>query len=423
MKNKYIKQFNLIESAYTGEKVSGYIVPFDATSTSELQKKKLNAYYLNYFQDLISATVIPVFSEAPVREFNNDIIGGFLANCDNKGTSLTEFMYEAVTEFKKTDQAFIVFSNFADAPKDYSDILDQRAYPYAALRKSFELFKYETNDFGGLTEISFCNGEETVTVNGSKSKKVTYTKYTKTESVKCLADRKGVLKAIEAPKLHGLDVVPVIPMNIDINPYPKAYDAATTNIAIYNQCTEQRNFERAAATITWDIPSDEPQDDVEMGYNNILWTPTNATRSASVISPDPSILEVLMKSATNTTDAMIKQADVLGATVGSTTNSSGLALGFRFLGKSFNLKRLSMVADKTDASVINMLSMFFRGTSLDWNYEVAYTKDFAPTMADISAKIDVYTKLLASDLPDETKEKLRAALDAYLVDVGLLAVE
>jgi hypothetical protein len=162
---------------------------------------------------------------------------------------------------------------------------------------------------------------------------------------------------------------------------------ATTNLGIYNQLSEQRDLERTQAFSLLEIPNDQPQDgEVELGPKNIIWVPTNSSRGSAYVSPDSSVLKVLRESAVITTELLQKQADQLGATTISSAAKSGDSYKMEFLGKSFVLKESAKFAQSVEDKIVEMFGLF---VSEPFIYEITYSTEFVPGVAEVTAKISV----------------------------------
>lgn len=403
--NKYNEQQKLIESAYTGENISNYLYEFPAEVDFHLRKK--SSYYVNLFQSLVQSMTIPVFSEPPTRNYKNDVIDTFINDCDNRGTPLTQFMYECMLEYNKQEQCYVVFDNFSaeDMAEDVSSAIRDRKIPYVQMRKAWEMYEYEADEFDNIISITFYNGKgDVICPDGKERNMPLYVKIDDKAFYKSHKWDKGT-REYEVVE-HGLGVVPVVPMDKDVLPYPESYDVANTNVAIYNQMSEQRDLERTQGFSILEIPGEQPEESVKIGTKNMIWIPTDSSRGAAYVSPDANILKGLIESSSKTIEQLLQQSDVLGSTASITTNSSGVALGYKFQGKNFKLLHVSSVADEYETALIAMLSNFFPGDSLNWDYEVEYNKEFMPNEEELKKDLEQLIVVRDLEISDAFNNKI-----------------
>jgi hypothetical protein len=246
-----------------------------------------------------------------------------------------------------------------------------------------ELFDYSMDDDGKLEMIEFYNGmaidpktKRSKTVILGYSDAFIYTYF--------ISDKK---KKWITEKPNTLGFIPVIMLDSDIKDTPATKDLAETNIAIFNQLSEQRDLERTSAFCLLEIPNDNPPDaDVELDASNLLWVPTNSSRGSAYISPDSNVLKVLRESAITTVELLQKQADQLGATSIQASSQSGEAYKLEFLGKSFVLKEGAKFAQSVEDKIVEMFGLFM---SEDFEYEITYSTEFIPGVTEVTAKIAV----------------------------------
>lgn len=370
--NNYLAENSQIESTYSGKNIEQFLWFFKRET--DFQDRAKHSSYNNYYKSMIDSLTTPVFSEEPERKFSNPVIDAFISDADGRGSSLSELVYDSATEYKKQSQSYAVFNTYKDSPQTLGEQLSTGKIPYMTIKKSYEMISYKADMFGNLTRITFTNGKE-----GKDDSFITIDE----KSFTTHTDR----KVIEV-NTHNFGFVPVTLFDAtDINPYPDSKSISDNNIDIFNQYSEIRDLSRTQGFSLLCIQSDDPKQTVEVSSKNIIWVSSQVTQMPSYISSDAAQLKGLLEAMEASANMMINSVDALGAHAQSVSNSSGLALSFKFTGKNFELKNLSTKTNKYESRLIKMLSNFFPDSALNWDYEVAYLDEFSP-LEEAEAEIE-----------------------------------
>lgn len=417
------QEYELTLDAYEGtggflpDSHDSYLFPYPREIDFKSRKKQ--SYYINYIKPIVNSKVKPVFSKAPQRQYKNDIVEGFLENADNNNTPLNSIVEEAVTMSRLLGQFFVIMDNFEDVPENMNEVIAERKYPYIYTKLPQDVFSYETDLWGKLTDISFFyslyypdDQEEAVYL---------YKRYTDEEieywyNKKSIDGTEDVEKVVVSAFNHQLGVLPVIYYNRDILPHPPFLDMASLSRSIYNLGSEINDLSRSQAFSILLLPSINPDGDAQsnviLGSNNALFFDSQSTNIPSYISPDSNIMNTQLTRYDNLMQTLVYSADILGVNAqgGGNTAQSGLAYSYKFFAQKQELMMSSNIADYYDSKIIEMLGIFI-GQDID--YDVQYTNSFAPTITETTEKLVILERISDREISDY----VTAIVDAQMVEL------
>lgn len=413
--NKYLTEYRKCLASYTGEGISDFLYKFYRESNESYKDRLKRAGYVNYLKSVIDSIVNPVFSESILRTIPNDMTKLFLSNIDNKQSDIDDIMREALIQYKLMGNSFIIINNTSIEDEGYNDVLKARKLPFLSVKNMTEVYQYETDDQGKLISIEFINEVKAREINSSK---INYQSPSKAPSnydttnneITIIGFNRDEIYTYEMGSENEVDVytnsygfIPVIYFNPIVCPYPTAYDAACTNILLYNKTSELDKASTENAYSILELATDLNINDIELSSSNIITKPTNSNANSQFLSPDTAILAELTKGIDNLLQQFMKQIDILGAvSVNSGSASSGVAYAYEYLGKSYEMKRNSKLAQAVEQLLIvavnNIINLI--------NWEVEYPTEFIDPVADMNSKLDVLSKYqgLGLVIPQEVSD-------------------
>jgi len=164
---------------------------------------------------------------------------------------------------------------------------------------------------------------------------------------------------------------------------------------IMNKTSEYDKASTENAYSILELATDLLIKDIELSSSNIITKPTNSSASSAFLSPDTAILGELNKGIDNLLQQFEKQIDILGAvSVNSSSASSGVAYAYEFLGKSYEMKRNSKMAE----AIEKLLQVAINDIMSLISWEVEYPTEFIDPAADLNAKLDVLSKYVGLGL-------------------------
>jgi len=424
-----MNQYAFLDSAYYGTegfKDGSFLIPH----TREMfypSRRKLS-FYTNYTRPVIRALVEPVFVEPAPRKVTDDndneadglMVSTFIADCDNDGVPLQGFTEQISTKARLHGISFAVMDNFPEGeqPQTTKEAIDNRIMPYLIHKNAQEMIAGMTNDFGRTVEILFAEPPK-VWSNGQKTPRarkwtdeysvVLELKRSTTTNIKGY-DAVGGKAWIEAgPRVyHDLGVLPVVILysvpkrkKQDILVDSPMYPIARTNAVIFNKDAEIRDSERAQAFANLFIQTDEGGN-MTIGKHNVILVSTEAKFAPGYVSPNPMILEGLVKNNERLRDNLFRQAEQAGVNaLGVSSQSSGAALAWKFYSTEAQLKKTSQMATYFEQAVMGLFRLY---TGEDFVYTVSYPKSFQP--GDRKQEVLIYKEVLALNPPLAMKQKI-----------------
>jgi len=400
-------QYNLVEDSFQGQggfSDGRYLFPYGREMNFAVRQQM--ASYSNFVLPIVSAKVDPVFSEKPQRIYDNIFIDSFISNCDNNGTTIEDIIQHTTLYTVLLGNSFIIMDNFAkaDIPETVQEQLDMRRYPFIYTKEVQDVYSYEVDQFGKLTDISFYWGLYAPTnqaTSGYLYKRFTdstiefFTIY-KTKSGKEVRSNISTVP-------HNMGIVPVIYHNRNVLPFSPHYSMATLARAVYNTASSLEDLTRSQQFSILVLPNsyggNESKDTVVISNHNALFVDSDATVTPSYISPDSAILTSNLAYYQQQITNLIQTADVLGTTALGTNNStsSGIAESYKFYGKMQALQLSSNIANDLDKQVIDMFNIFM---NQDASYIVKYNDNFSPSFTETQQKVTLLESIADRDISD-----------------------
>lgn len=402
----YVNDYLFCTHLYDGSggiKDGTYLVPFER----ELYytKRKSLASYRNFLKPIINALVEPVFSNPITRTTTNPLYLGFIDDCDNRETSLSNIMAKAATLMKLHGVTFVVMDNFNDPPGSQATVLADRKYPYIYIQPAYTVDSYEVDKFNKLISITF-KGEDEV-IDGKKYKilwrydSVAITKQYHTGSGK---DSKLIR---EEPVEHGLNVMPVIPvydngLTDQVLPPPTFYDIAKLNWSLFNKDSELRDLERAQSFSVFYAQLGGSNNNITIGPHAMMNLPADPsiTIPPGYASPNPGISDQLVKSCNEFVESIYKAASQQG--IVGIKQTSGIAEAYKFQSANTQLKQTANIMQNLETKLV---AMFGRYTKQTIDCSISYTKQYDTYYSNIN--VDEIAKLLQLDISDEIKKEIK----------------
>lgn len=401
----------MIDDAYDctgGFRDGSYLVKHPLENHFDERRKF--SYYVNFFYTIIDAMVRKVFDNKIVRETQNEKLLSFWDNCDNRGTTISEWMQQrAATEVRKHSSYFVIMDNFPAElqPATEKEAIDNRILPYIYGKKRQDLRGYKLDRYNRLQQITFYNGEHTI-VSGKGEKK---------EYVKCLEISKDIIREyyiipktttaeeqqvdlrvdeINMPMIPVKMIVDNVPKDNELLPMQKTYGLMRICHALYNKDSEMREIERAQEFSILVIFTDDP-DNLSTGTGKALALPTlNATMPA-FISPNPALLDGLSVMREKLRDDLYRVAEQNGV-IGVQSAKSGVALGIEFEPLASKLSETANICESLENWMVKCFSAWVREPI---EASVHYVKDYS--VQDETAKRAWVDMALTYDVTPETK--------------------
>jgi len=431
MTAKKLAEYRLTQDAYSGD--NGFADGshlFKYEREEDFEKRKSMASYSNFLKPIVDARVDPVFVEEAKRVYkDNAILDAFIENADNNGTSLQEVIHNATTNTVLLGNDFLIVDNFPedDIPQTQKEVLDSRKFPYVYSKGITDFIEAEADEFGKLLEITFYYGKykgEKKTDIGKGEEVLLYKTFTenKTSYYYCTGKEYDSSKRVEISSIeHNLGTIPVVFYNKDVLPFPTYYSMSTIARTIYNEGSEIDDLRRAQAFAILLLPSTNPngaaKDGVVTGTHNAIFFDSAAVNIPSFINPDPNTLKGLIENRSTDEKSLIQSADVLGTTALANGNStsSGVAESYKFFGKKYALLESSGIASDLEEPVVALVALY-QGNK-DFEYSVKYPSSFAPTFAEVQAKIATLQEIISADVNDFVTAKAESDIIDLLAGV------
>jgi hypothetical protein len=367
-------------------------------SEDQYFERRRVSYYENFVKPIIDATYLPVFSAPIMRE---TIVGetpdkdgtlaplwdAMLKDVDRKKTHIGVFVHKAIKYARVLGVSYIVMDNFPEVSELQKDAVENREFPYVALRLPQQVEPKFTvlDELDNILEIVFI--EKSEIVNGKPEDR--WKKWTTEYSVKLEKDKNGNFVEVSGTfHEHNLGVCPVIPViskdseDGTILPMPVFYAIARCNWALYNICSSQMRLLRSQMFAILCLPKME-------GAFSALATkgfelPANNTQTGEsyplpfYLAPPVGPYQEITETITHIREELYRLAGQEGVS-GVRETKSGIAKAFDFSAEGWVLKETALMAERVECKIAELFKLY---TSLEFDYEATYTQEYKPTYAD-----------------------------------------
>lgn len=412
-----VNDYKFLLDAYNGTggfKDGSYLVSHPRETPEKYNARKNLAYYLNYVAPVVNSHVNPVFRKEPERAWEENLLfSTFMEDVDTLGTSINRFMKRAGFIAKLHAVAFIVIDNVQEQPGNMSDVIKQRALPYAYIIKPSQVIGYKTNKAGKLIEFSY-----TVNTDSNVNNQTTETwKWTNT-TWSC-----QYANGDKKEGKHYLNRLPVVPFYArpyepgNVLPQSEFFNIAKTNKRLYNLCSEIDELIRNQAFNILIYPADASQTpeevkEITVGTENVMSYNGELSGKPEFIAPSAEPLQQLRDERKDLIVEIYRMAELSHVT-GVETKNSGVAKQWDFENTNQVLSDFALNAEEVEREIARVFELW---TNTDVGYYCKYSDDFG--IVDVSAALDEVSKALDLDIGGqfnvETKKK---AVAVYLNDL------
>lgn len=370
------------------------------------EQRKLVSVLRNYYQPIIDATVLPVFAKPIDREIESEgapLFEVFAEDVDRSEnqTTIDSFVQSAATNGRALGIVFVVMDNEGGGEVSMTEAKETKAVPYLYLRKPQQVKCYETNKFGKLTSITFCEG---VHKDASKKEQKKYIRWTDTKAVTFYMD--GENEVVVDTAEHGLGVLPVFPVRFgkscdagDYLPPPGFLSIARLNYQLYNVDSENRDIARSCRFPILAIQGVKTNS-LDLGYHAVLNIPDGPTPMApAYLSPPTDTMTDGRAEAAEIVTSLYQLAQQSGVT-GVQNQQSGTAKQWDFVAQSSVLNQTARMCERLE-KWIAMVFGKYTGKTVD--VSVTYPTDFAPKSDDARANqlLNVATSIAWEGAPEK----------------------
>lgn len=402
---RLINAFDFVENTYFGSEGyldCSYLIPHPREVFYETRRS--SSYYINVFASVINAMVDAVFQNQISRKSSSSDFDDFINNADGLGASLQESIEDAMYQARLNDVAFIVMDNYSSElqPATMKEVQQQRIYPYIYLKRMQDVKSIEEDRTGRLTAIDFFDGRQKIN-EADKPKEVdVYRRWTNQTWETYY--KNGNSKIPIAQGEHGLGVLPVIPITefsrrkkISQIKWPSNYNLAYLCYALFNKESEIVSMEANQCFSIFYVSG--RLNTTTIGHNNIIEVPTDAKFPPNYTSPNPAMMDGLVKNSDRLAENIYKMARQKG--VIALVEQSGVAKQWDFRGEEGVLKRTALAAKNTEMKIAELFGLY-TGKKITLTSE--YPNEFSPT----------YQRDLVSRTLEELKEMPPASLQKRL---------
>jgi len=385
----------------------GYLFPHFREPAEDFTARQKQAYYINLIKPIVDSVTDPIFTQDVARIYKSSLYDEFVKDCNNNSLSLTQYMSKAVKMATLLGQSFTVMDTFK--PEDIPDTLqaqiDDRKVPFISLKLPTDVIEFTTNDFGGLTSISFYHRSD-------PECGLVYRYY---DNSVC---REYCIKNSKQETLneynHNLGTIPVLltDPSAGVFPIPPYLSMSQLARATYNQLSELRDLGRSSSFSLLVIPGQNPKTMTEVGAKNVLFIHQDSTTLPTYISPDSKINDTSLMEIKFSIEAMIAQGNSSGSVIqsGSLSVKSGVALAFEFKGQGDALNKGADMAEALEVSIANLFGLF----ATPFEFAVHYEREYMPFTSDeINKKLTFLETILAMNISDE----VNAAVSLEILDL------
>ena len=396
-----IDSYTGVGGYYTGD----YLIEFPR-ETDKAQRVEYSSY-VNNVDGVVESLNTPVFSNDIDRDGMNELQQAFTLDATGNKVSLTSFLENVGAYHQLLGNVFIVMDNFKSVPENMQEAISERIYPYLYYKLPTEIYEYEKDQFGNLTEISFYY--ETVKIEGSSQPKKVY-RHISPMSCYNFYIEGNKREKIADTITDGLGFLPVIMTGDTILPVPSTYSLCSLAKMIYNQMSEKRVLERNESFSLLVLASDDPKENIELGSNNVIWVNPESNITPQFISPDASLLSGIGDEITRSQDMFANAASRMGAIpVQGQSTKSGEALKMEFVGSSYALTAQSKLFESIEGEVFTLFGLYVDNMP---EVVVTYDKNFNPTYTQLEIDNKALIQAMEQNVsPTATKEFAKAYVD------------
>jgi len=390
-----------------------YLIP-NATENFYQTRNRMSIY-LNDFRQYINAKYEPIFREVIKTYVQTDqgadmskhLYLDFVDNVTGGGASKNDFLKTVIRQAYIHDVGFIVMDRASDSVQ-----------PYLYLKAVKDIAGYTVDIYGGLTSITFEDGEE------KKGDKAIYRRrYIGLDrwAILISEDRKNWTVSIESPNTLG--ILPVYPLwthrGDDLADYstfePSNYGIAGYCAWLYDKGSKLDYVIDKQAHATLVLQGDIAA--VPNGADNalIISPSDHSVFQPTYISPDPALPRVHQERINAVEDKIIKMMAEGGVSVSfNGAAESGVARGYKFWATNSTLKQTVVLLTSADKWIFETYKRFTSDTS-GWVAYSEYPADFTPTtslaMNELVELINFYEEKGMMKNAADAHMRLRALID------------
>jgi hypothetical protein len=369
--------FDFVEHTYYGSdgyRDCAYLIPHPREVFYETRRD--SSYYVNVFASVINAMVNEVFKDELPRTSGDVRFDKFIKNADGLGATLQEVIEDAMYIARMNDVAFIVMDNYpADVqPATVAEAAQQDIKPYVYIKRMQDVYKYQEDKTGKLVWIDFYDEKQYVDKVGEVD---TYRRWTTTGWEHYYTRGKG--RSIITAGTHGLGVLPVIPITdfsrkkrLSQIKFPSNYGLAFLCYALFNKESEIVSMEQYQCFSIFYVSGRITT--AAIGHANVIEVPLDAKFPPGYTSPNPAMMEGLVKNCDRLTEAIYRNARQKG--VIALVEQSGIAKQWDFRGEESVLKRTATAAKGLEMKIAELFGKFIKTT---FEYTVEYPKNYSPS--------------------------------------------
>jgi hypothetical protein len=394
--------------AYTGKggfQTGAYLVRHGRETDDKFKERQALAEYPNYVRKIINIYSGFLFQAPPNRE-TSDTYAQFAANADGAGAGASIDML--MLNYQRLAMLVGTVYLIVDKPEGQAQTRADEKLPYLAMRMPGEIARWQMDDKGRLTSITF---SEQVDI-GSAGAKVRYRTFT--------VDGWMVHEEVNGDSVidqgeHKLGRVPVVKLHstlplrtTDLRATPWSHDITQANWALYNQLSEMRELFRKQTFSILTLPvtsEDEAQrlQKMTVGTDNaLLFNPTGGGVPA-YIAPSADPAELYMKAIEGSLIRIYQQANL--EFVGGVA-SSGVERKYQFAQTNRSLVEMAMLAEQAEMEIAGLVAAWHGQEAT--GQRITYPRDFdlSDLAADIQEALDSQTLGVSTTFDQEVKKRV-----------------
>lgn len=323
------------------------------------------AYYLNYTAPIVDTYSFFLFKSSISRKYDEAslVISSFLKNCDNKGTSLDEFMKTVTVSLLQAGREFIVVDMPAISTATKADELINNKRPYIYSIKTENVLDFCKDDDGFVwikyTEV---RDKKNVSWDYEGNGRVAYTiiwergKYTS-------YDEEG---EVAEQIVTEIDFIPIIEIKFgDGDSLIK--DIARINRALFNWCSllDEILYQQTFSQLI--IPGSDSEKLAEKKIGTAwAWTFDKDSKHApSFISPDVAQAGALETRISNSIAEIYRIANLDWAN-SSMGAKSGIAKAYDFMNVNKTLSTVAFGLQEGEKKIFKLIAKYY-GIDIDVN--------------------------------------------------------
>jgi hypothetical protein len=405
IKVRDLNAYDFCQHTYDGShgyRDGSYLIPHPREQFYETRRE--SSYYVNAYAPIINAMVLPVFNTEIQRSTENEMYSGFIENCDNAGTPLSDIMETAITHARMYGLTFLVMDNVTAPPEIVQEAISARAYPYIYERQPQSVECTEVDKYGSLKSITFFERCEKI----GKEERRLFRCWDKVgwELYYNVVSEDTTKRVVVEDGVHGLGVIPVIPItgfcksaSLAEFPNPPTYDLAMLTFALFNKESQVVTLEQFQA-FSLLVTSDYDINSLTVGPTTFLNCGVNAKFAPQYISPNTDNVRVLVEDCERLKEEIYKQAGQKGV-IGVKSQESGVSKEWDFRAEEAVLKKTALVAADTEDEIENLFGLYIKQ---DIEVEVKYPDKFAPNF--LAQRIDNGLKILREMPPEQVASEI-----------------